>query len=317
MSIPAEIEAFLDMMISERGAAKNTCLSYRQDLLHFLQFIKPKIMKDGTSDDVFAYISSLSRQNISPATSSRRLSALRQFYRFLVSEETLTYDPTSVIDSPRKSRSLPKTLSEEQVELLLETSSLQTDPEGIRLRTMLEILYASGMRVSELISIPYSSVATHIGQMLRIKGKGGRERLVPLGQPAIEALTDYLKIRPYFLKKAEYRGQSWLFPSNSAQGYMTRQRFHQLLKELALAAGLDPHFLSPHVVRHAFATHLLHHGADLLAIQKLLGHADISTTQIYTHVVVDHLKELVLNHHPLVAEDIVEKGIKNDSISRL
>lgn len=308
MLVPQEIEAFLDMMTSERGAAKNTRASYAQDLCHFLKFIKPKKLKEGTSDDIFAYMSSLSQQGMSPATSSRRLSALRQFYRFLISEEILDQDPTSVIDSPRQRRPLPKTLSEEQVELLLKTSALQADPEGIRLNTMLELLYASGLRVSELISIPYSAVATHIGQMLRIRGKGGRERLVPLGQPAIEALKGYLKVRPYFVERAGYRGKSWLFASTSKQGYITRQRFHQLLKELALAAELDPELVSPHVVRHAFATHLLRHGADLLAIQRLLGHADISTTQIYTHVVVDHLKELVLQHHPLVNKD-VEKGI--------
>lgn len=312
MIIPVEIEAFLDMLVSERGAAKNTRISYGQDLCHFGGFIKPKSLKEGTSDDIFSYMSSLSQQDISPATAARRLSALRQFYRFLISEEILDKDPTSVIDSPRQRRPLPKTLTEEQVELLLKASSLQTDPEGIRLNTMLEILYASGLRVSELISIPYSAVATHMGQMLRIKGKGGRERLVPLGQPAIEALNRYFTVRPYFVEKAGYRGKLWLFPSTSKQGYITRQRFHQLLKELALTSGLDSQLVSPHIVRHAFATHLLRHGADLLAIQKLLGHADISTTQIYTHVVVDHLKELVLEHHPLVnkneekSEGIVE-----------
>ena len=300
-----EVNAFLEMLVAERGAASNTVEAYRRDIKNFVTFLKEKTTSDigfdqVTSSQVNQYMMHLSLEGLKSTTLSRHLSCLRQFYQFLVSENWSSHNPTTTIDTPRPQRNLPKILSEEEVIKLLEIASAQTDPEGCRLYAMLETLYASGLRVSELISLPFTAVHPSKAFLL-IKGKGGKERLVPLSDPALNALKTYLTVRPSFLVRSGLKGQKWLFPSNSKEGHLTRQRFGQLLKELAKAADLDPDKLSPHVIRHAFATHLLTHGADLLAIQKLLGHADLSTTQIYTHVVTDHLKSLVNDHHPLSA----------------
>lgn len=301
--LPPEIDSFLEMLAAERGASSHTLSAYRQDLLHFLAFLNtlpPPILSltEVTSLQINGYLIQLSQEGKRAATLSRRLSALRQFYQFLVSEGIVTTNPTLTIDPLRHQRPLPKILSEDQVLRLLDIASIQTDPEGLRLYAMLETLYASGLRVSELVSLPFTAIQTNQSFLL-IKGKGGKERLVPLSEPAKVALDAYLKVRPLFLQQAGLSGQKWAFPSSSHKGHLTRQRFGQLLKNLALTASLDPTLVSPHVIRHAFATHLLRHGADLLAIQKLLGHADLSTTQIYTHVVTDHLKNLVHHHHPL------------------
>lgn len=300
----SEVDAFLEMLVAERGAARNTIDAYRQDLRFFATFIKntsssqAKSLSQVTAQQVNQYMVHLSKEGRKAPTLSRHLSALRQFYQFLVSEGWAKSNPTATIDAPRRQRPLPKILTEEEILRLLEVAGAQTDPEGFRLNAMLETLYASGLRVSELISLPFTAIHPN-KTFLLIKGKGGKERIVPISEPALRALKSYLTVRPTFLAKAGVKGQKWLFPSNSKEGHLTRQRFGQLLKELALASNLDPNKLSPHVVRHAFATHLLRHGADLLAIQKLLGHADLSTTQIYTHVVADHLKDLVNDHHPL------------------
>jgi integrase/recombinase XerD len=299
----AKIDAFLEMLVAERGAAKNTIEAYRRDLAHFVNFIgqppgSSTTLDKVTSHQINDYLIHLSQEGRKAATQSRHLSALRQFYQFLVSENWSTNNPTTTIDTPKNQRALPKILTEDEVAHLLDIASKQTEPEGIRLYALLETLYASGLRVSELISLPFSSIHSNKPYLL-IKGKGGKERLVPLSQPALEALQQYMAIRLKFLTKAGPKGERWLFPSSSKEGHLTRQRFGQLLKELAIAANLSPDKLSPHVIRHAFATHLLRHGADLLAIQKLLGHADLSTTQIYTHVMTDHLQKLVTDHHPL------------------
>jgi integrase/recombinase XerD len=308
--IPSEVEAFLEMLVAERGGSLNTVAAYRQDLIHFSGFLGVLPLSQATPHHITGYLSYLSQQGMEGTTSSRRLSALRQFYQFLVSEGWVPSNPTSSIDAPRRQRSLPKTLSEEEINRLLEVASMQTDPEGLRLYALLEILYATGLRVSELMTLPLTVV--HSTQpFLMIKGKGGKERLIPLSDLTKKALLAYVGVRSHFLQKSV--DSKWLFPSSGAQGHLTRQRFGQLLKGLALAADLDPQKISPHVVRHAFATHLLRHGADLLAIQKLLGHADLSTTQIYTHVVADHLKKLVLHHHPLAPlpkGGILRAGIK-------
>ncbi len=299
-----EVDAFLEMLLAERGAARNTIQAYRQDLGHFDIFLKKEAspskssLLEVTPQQVNAYLMTLSRQGREATTLSRRLSALRQFYQFLVSEGWMSNNPTTTIDAPRHQRALPKILSEEDIVRLLEVAYIQTDPEGCRLYAMLETLYASGLRVSELVTLPLMAIHPNKPYLL-IKGKGGKERLVPLSEHATTALKTYLALRPSFLQKAGLLGEKWLFPSPSKEGHLTRQRFGQLLKELAVKANLDPDKISPHVIRHAFATHLLRHGADLLAIQKLLGHADLSTTQIYTHVVTDHLKDLVNHHHPL------------------
>jgi len=293
----SEIEAFLEMLIAERGATQNTVAAYRQDLFDFADFLKVPLDKV-SPPEVNAYLMALSQQGMASATVSRRLSALRQFYQFLISEGWVTTDPTTSIDTPRHQRPLPKILSEEDITRLLVYAATQTDPEGLRLYAMLETLYATGLRVSELVSLPFT--VYHLDRpFLLIKGKGGKERLVPLSEPARSSLDAYLHVRGFFLQRAKPDEKKWLFPSHSKEGHITRQRFGQLLKALALAINLDPIKISPHVIRHAFATHLLRHGADLLTIQKLLGHADLSTTQIYTHVVTDHLRDLVYHHHPL------------------
>lgn len=265
---------------------------------------KKDTVLNASPDDLYRYIEHLSKKQMSPSTISRRVSALRQFYRFLVSEDFCKTNPASQLSVMRQQRSIPKVLSESEMEKLLQSITNADKPEGIRLRALLEMLYASGLRVSELVGLPLRSLIADpkrksLQNMLLIKGKGGKERLVPLNQPAMDALQEYLKIRPYFLKKCGPKGASWLFPSASQQGYLTRQGFGQLLKQQAIDAGIDPTRISPHVLRHAFATHLLKGGADLLVIQKLLGHADIATTQIYTHVLPDHLLNLVTTHHPL------------------
>lgn len=309
------VDAFLEMLVATRGAAKNTIEAYRQDLGCFSVFLKEasplqSSLLEVTPQQVNAYLVSLSRQGREATTLSRHLSALRQFYQFLVSEGWTASNPTAIIDRPRHQRPLPKILSEEDIVHLLDVARDLTDPEGVRLYAMLETLYASGLRVSELVMLPFTAFHPNKPYLL-IKGKGGKERIVPLGEPAISALKTYLAIRPSFLQRAGSLGEKWLFPSSSKEGHLTRQRLGQLLKELALRANLDADKISPHVIRHAFATHLLKHGADLLAIQKLLGHADLSTTQIYTHVVTDHLKDLVNHHHPLALPP------KGDTIQKL
>jgi integrase/recombinase XerD len=307
MSFSVECEAFLEMLVAERGASANTVEAYRQDLENFVIFLKNAdyscaSLSKVSVQDITAYMVDLSEKGMESATLARRLSTLRQFYKFLVSEGWRVDNPTTAIDFPQSRRSLPKILSEGDVVKLLDTAASQSDPEGIRLYAMLETLYASGLRVTELTTLPLT--AFHPDRpFITVKGKGGKERIAPLGEQAQNALHTYLNIRPYFLGKAGTAGEKWLFPSRNQKGCLTRQRFGQLLKDLALTANMDRNCVSPHIIRHAFATHLLRHGADLLVIQKLLGHADLSTTQIYTHVVTDHLHNLVHNYHPLATKN--------------
>jgi tyrosine recombinase XerD subunit len=233
-----------------------------------------------------------------PATAARRLSALRQFFRFLAQEGIRSDDPAALLDAPKRARPLPKILSEEEVDRLLEASrKLRDDPaESARLNCLLELLYATGLRVSELVGLRWPPFGDD-ARFLVIRGKGGKERLVPLSEPARKAVEAYAGWRSEFL--APKQVSPWLFPSRGDSGHLTRQRFGQLLKDLAVAAGLSPSKVSPHVLRHAFASHLLARGADLRAVQKMLGHADISTTQIYTHVLEARKQALVREHHPL------------------
>lgn len=309
ISLNPDIGLFLEMITAERAGAKNTILSYERDLRDFANFIHPLSLRDASKETIEGYLQFLAAKYLATTTQARRLSALKQFYKFLISEEFISQDPTQLLDAPKSTRSLPKTLTFEEVELLIKVASADSSQQGIRLYCLLEMLYASGLRVSELVSLPMKLIPKDIAQlsrlqMLYVKGKGGRERLVPLGEHAVEALQRYLVIRHTFLDGKKDDRNKWLFPSRSKEGYLTRHRFFQLLKELALKANLDPNRVSPHVVRHAFATHLLQGGADLLSIQKLLGHADISTTQIYTHVVADHVVKLVEQHHPLAKRKI-------------
>lgn len=294
---PFALDAFLDMLRAERGAAANTVAAYQRDLMDLAGFLSERgaTLAAARGEDVRAYVQGLAPRGLGPRTAARRLSALRQFYRFLVAEGLRDDDPTAAIDSPARGRPLPKTLEEPEVEALLAAARGQSDPAGLRLMALVEILYATGLRVSELVGLPVSAIAGD-GDFLLVTGKGGKERMVPLGAPARAALAAWL---PHRRASGGRDADRWMFPSRGRSGHLTRQRFAQMLKQLALEAGLDPVKVSPHVMRHAFASHLLAHGADLRSVQQLLGHADISTTEIYTHVLEARLRQLVGERHPL------------------
>lgn len=300
------ISQFLEMLAAERGAADNTLQAYRRDLDDFLRFLakRKQALADVVPADISAYLRAISEDGLAPASRARRLSAIRQLFKFLASEELIGEDPAHGLAGPKKARSLPKTLSVAEVDRLIETAHARIEPakgrdrvRALRLYALIEMLYATGMRVSELVTLPRAVLAGD-GRVLAIKGKGGRERLVPLNQAARAALERYLNVG-FDDGVAPMLPTKWLFASRGAEGHLTRQRLGQELKELATEAGLDPERVSPHVLRHAFASHLLDRGADLRSVQQLLGHADISTTQIYTHVLEERLKKLVFEHHPL------------------
>jgi integrase/recombinase XerD len=289
------------MMVAERGAARNTIEAYRRDLQHFGEHIasRNQRLSDADPDALRSYLEDMAATGTSLRTAARRLSALKQFFRFLALEGIRKDDPSAIIDSPRAGRPLPKYLSENEVTSLLEAASRRKDASGLRLAALLEVLYATGLRVSELVGLPMSAI-TRDGRMVIVRGKGGKERMVPLTDPASEAVRAYRTVRDEYLPRSSSRtGSPWLFPSRSREGHLTRVRFGQLLKELAIEAGLPPARVSPHVLRHSFASHLLAHGADLRSLQQMLGHADISTTQIYTHVLDERLRALVDAAHPL------------------
>ncbi len=292
-------EAFLEMLVAERGAAPLTVDAYGRDLADFAAFLARRgtAPEKARREDVRAYLARLS-DRLAPATAARRLSCLRQFYRFLYGEGICAEDPTATIESPRRVRPLPKVLSEAEVERLLEQARAWPGADGLRRAALVEVLYATGLRVSELVSLPLAA-ARPGARFLVVRGKGGKERLVPLGEAAARALEAYLPVRERFLP--EGARSPWLFPSRASGGHLTRRRLAQMLKEIAARAGIAPERVSPHVLRHAFATHLLDHGADLRALQKMLGHADIATTEIYTHVLDARLKALVNERHPLAA----------------
>jgi len=289
-------EAFLEMLAAERGASPNTIAAYKADLLHAAGFLKTRALEEADGAALKSYFAALARDGASPRTAARRLSALRQFFRFLVADEARKDDPSAALDAPRLGRDLPKILAAEEVAKLLEAARALSGPDGMRASALLEILYASGVRVSELLSLTLDA-ARRDPRFMLVRGKGGKERLVPLGVPARRALEAYLAVRTQFTPRG--RETRWLFPSRAKGGRLTRQRFGQILKALAGAAGLDPRKVSPHVLRHAFASHLLDGGADLRTVQQMLGHADIATTQIYTHVMRDRLTALVQSAHPL------------------
>jgi integrase/recombinase XerD len=302
---------FIDMLAAEQGAGENTLDAYRRDLTDFSEFL-------GRSGQTFAgaetemlrdYLADLDARGFKSSSVARRLSAIRHLFRFLLNERIRSDDPAAILSGPKRGRGLPKVLSIADVDrLLVRAKEFSTAPEaspqqrlrGIRLYCLLEVLYATGLRVSELVSLPLSA-SRRDARMIVVRGKGNKERLVPLNEASRQAMADYLAameaLKPE--KKKNAAASKWLFPSFGESGHLTRQHFARDLKELAGAAGIAPRLVSPHVLRHAFASHLLHNGADLRIVQTLLGHTDISTTQIYTHVVEERLKSLVRDLHPL------------------
>ncbi len=296
----SHLELFLEMMVAERGASVNTILAYRRDLKDFSGFMKMrgKNPEKASEKDINNYIVSIDNSGMSPKTQSRRLSSLREFFRFLFSENVRKDNPTDNLASPKINRSLPKYLSEEEIAQILSVTRNLKHDTAIKALAMMEILYASGLRVSELSALPLSSV-NQGHQAITVTGKGQKERMVPLNPNALTAIAEWLRVRENHLKRE--RGSKWLFPSRSKSGHITRDGCFKILKELAVMAGINPERVSPHVIRHSFASHLIAHDADLRSVQKMLGHADIATTEIYTHVLDDRLNALVKNKHPLAS----------------
>ncbi len=308
MGRDSHLELFLEMLSAERGAAQNTLSAYRRDLEHFESFARTTgvKMRALSTEQIRTYLGQLNDEGLAVSTRSRKLSALRQYYRFLFIEGLRGDDPASELSAPKKARSLPKTLSVDEVDHLLEIAAREARTAtgrkrlpAIRLNCLLELLYATGLRVTELVSLPKTFMRAD-DRMIMVKGKGGRERIVPLNTAARRAIAAYVSHMKEHHKKVR-NASAFLFPSSGVDGHLTRQRLVQELKALAGRAGLPPENISPHVLRHAFASHLLERGADLRAVQQLLGHADISTTQIYTHVLDERLRSLVNDHHPLAS----------------
>ena len=287
-------ESFLEMMQAEHGAAVNTIISYRHDLTDFFDFLQQQQVEpqQATNADLTQYLHSIAARGYSAKTQSRRLSAIREFYRFLFSEGQIKDNPTDYLELPKTRKSLPKYLTEEDVTTLIN----EAQKKNMRLYTLLEVLYASGMRVSELVGLPLSAI-TKETKRLYIIGKGNKERIVPLNNRAYAAIEKWLQYREDEMRPGAK--SKWLFPSSSKLGHLTRDGFFKELKKLALESGLDPQKVSPHVFRHSFASHLIAHDADLRSVQKMLGHSDIATTEIYTHILQDRLKKVVEKSHPL------------------
>ena len=301
----AQVEAFLEMIAAERAASPHTLKAYARDLADARGFLngRGEHLLSAGPEALEAYMAELGERGLSPATAARRRAALRQFHRFALAEGWTPADASRRLEAPRRGRPLPRIVTRQEVVRLLDAARAHgappggaPTPEGLRLACALELLYAAGLRVSELTALTTAAVARD-PQFLVVRGKGGKERLAPLNEAAREAVRVWLAVRP---RPAKGRPDSpWLFPSRSASGRLTPRRFAQLLDEAAAGAGLDPERVSPHVLRHAFATHLLEGGADLRVVQTFLGHADIATTQIYTHVAQDRLRETVTRAHPL------------------
>jgi integrase/recombinase XerD len=297
-----QIEAFLEMMAVERDASPHTLAAYGRDLAD----AESALTSDGglmqaPAEAVEAWFADLSRRGLSAATAARRRSSVRQFYRFALAEGWRTDDPSRRLDAPRQGRPLPRSLSRDEIDRLLAAAAARDAAAGLRLVALVELAYASGLRVSELLGLKVEAVRRDPAYLI-VRGKGGKERLAPLNPAARTALKAWLTARDA-RRKPETPDSPWLFPSSGRSGHLTPRRFAQLLDEAAVAAGLDPARVSPHVLRHAFATHLLEGGADLRVVQTLLGHADIATTQIYTHVATDRLAQVVQQNHPLARDE--------------
>lgn len=304
----AHISAFLEAQAAELGAANNTLLAYGRDLKDVAAFLgrRSKSFESASRDDIEDYLIHCEAQGLARSTRARRLSAIKQLYRFGFEEGWREDNPAIQIAGPGKDKRLPKTLTIEDVERLLQAAETQgkTRQDRVRATCLMQVLYATGLRVTELVSLPVAAVRGD-PQLILVRGKGGKERMVPLSAPARVAVTEWLEMRDAAEDLARKKGKPaspFLFPSRGKAGHLTRHWFFNLIKTLAVEAGLDPADVTPHTLRHAFATHLLQNGADLRAIQTLLGHADVATTEIYTHVLEDRLRELVLEHHPLARE---------------
>jgi integrase/recombinase XerD len=301
----ARVEAFLEMMSAERGASDNTLAAYRRDLEDAAGHLssRQRNLQNATPDDIRGWLDDIAGRGFAPSSQARKLSSLRQFFAFLYAENIRADDPTGIVDGPRRGRPLPKTMAEDAVTRLLEfaqrdKAEAEEGPArtaACRLHALVETLYATGLRVSELVALPLT-VALRDERFFVVRGKGGKERMVPLSPKAREAMKAWLKVRG---ETDRHKDSPYLFPALSESGHLPRQVFARELKSLAARAGIAAAKVSPHVLRHAFASHLLQNGADLRAVQQLLGHADISTTQIYTHVLENRLVELVNRHHPL------------------
>lgn len=297
-----QIEAFLEMMAVERDASPHTLSAYGRDLADAEVWLGDAGGLMGADENALeAWFADLSRRGLSAATAARRRSSVRQFYRFALGEGWRADDPSRRIDAPKQGRSLPKTLSRAEIEALLAAAGAADSAAGLRLVALVEMAYASGLRVSELLGLRVEAVRRDPAYLI-VRGKGGKERLAPLNAAARQAIKAWLDARDA-ARKPNTPDSAWLFPSHGKTGHLTPRRFAQLLDQAALAANIDPARVSPHVLRHAFATHLLEGGADLRVVQTLLGHADISTTQIYTHVATDRLAQVVHSRHPLAKDD--------------
>ena len=306
------VDSFIEMLLTERNAALNTRQAYWRDLADYSVFLKEQTGKDieaSTTADIQAYVKDLGERthvkgdksgSITSRTIARRLSALRQFFRYAISEGVREDDPTSTVESPKQKRTLPKTISEKDVNHLIKVAGEGKKSNARRMVCLMEMLYGTGLRVSELVGLSMSSIGEN-QQYITITGKGGHERMVPMTSSAQKALKAYLETRDEFIGDDKNSPlATWAFPSRTSDsGHLTRQRFAQLLKDLSDRAGFEAGLVSPHILRHAFATHLLQNGADLRSVQKMLGHADITTTQIYTHILDEEKKDVVEQKHPL------------------
>lgn len=294
------VNRFLEMMSAERGASANTLEAYGRDVEEFLTYCGGMALKEISRDDVGDFVQYLGREGRSPKTVARKLSAVREFFKFLYTEKDIKDNPAADVLTPKQEKPLPKFLSEDEIKRLIAAAKECSEPKGRQMTAMLELMYASGLRVSELVSLPENCINFDRRQVF-VRGKGSKERVVPVAPAAIQAVFDYLEQRDCFIR--EGRRSIWLFPSKSSRsGHISRDTFFKRLKELAVKAGIYPSRVTPHVLRHSFATHLLNHNADLRSVQKMLGHESINTTEIYTHILSDKLLETVQKLHPLAGK---------------
>lgn len=294
------VNRFLEMMSSERGASANMLEAYGRDVEEFLTYCGGMALKEISRDDVGDFVQYLGREGRSPKTVARKLSAVREFFKFLYTEKDIKDNPAADVLTPKQEKPLPKFLSEDEIKRLIAAAKECSGPKGRQMTAMLELMYASGLRVSELVSLPENCINFDRRQVF-VRGKGSKERVVPVAPAAIQAVFDYLEQRDCFIR--EGRRSIWLFPSKSSRsGHISRDTFFKRLKELAVKAGIYPSRVTPHVLRHSFATHLLNHNADLRSVQKMLGHESINTTEIYTHILSDKLLETVQKLHPLAGK---------------